>query len=612
MQHDIIDCILQNKSVLALLPTGGGKSICYQVPALMKDGFCLVISPLVALMQDQVSRLKSLGIPAAAIHAGMHYNDVKRTFDNAINDAYKLLYVSPERLQSDLFKEYLPEFNITLLAIDEAHCISQWGHDFRPDYLKIASVLPVLNGVPVLMLTASATTDVQQDIIQQLQLENVQLFRQTFDRQNLFYDVCYTENKNNDLLQFLSPSETSIIYCRSRRQTEVLNKYLSQHGINSLVYHAGIPKDKREDTQKAWMHNEVRIMIATTAFGMGIDKPEVRAVIHYDAPEHLEAWYQEAGRAGRDGKPAQAITLYNATDTNRLADSTSLQFPPEAYLKHVYQSVVEYLQVPISAQPDQYYPFDLYDFCKKFNLQATQASYALKLLEREGLWTLSDAVFNPATIQFTATRGELDQLAKTYPDLGYIATGILRLYGTVFSYPTAVRLFAIAKQLKMDVQLVEQLVLKLQEMDILEYRKPLSSDQLFFHHYRVDSKHLLLDMKRILLLRERHEARTKAMVSFLENRQVCRSKIFLGYFGEDVKHDCGHCDVCRSGSSTSLTNEKELRKTILQHLNNKPVSFVELSTNFPAAIKAELTALIRVMADEGNIRLYPNGTIALL
>lgn len=613
LQKEIIDNILSGRDTLALLPTGGGKSVCYQLPALMSKGVCIVISPLIALMKDQVDKLKELEIPAACIHSGMHYADVKRTLDNTVQDGYKLLYISPERLQTDFFNEYLPNIDISFIAVDEAHCVSQWGHDFRPDYLKIASLREVFRDVPMLALTASATVDVQKDIITQLQLRKPGLFLESFSRKNIFFSVQYSENKNRDVIQALADNKgCSIIYCRSRKQTETLVRYLSQNGISASHYHAGMQKDKREATQQSWMNNETNTIIATTAFGMGIDKADVRMVIHYDAPEHLEAYYQEAGRAGRDGKNALALLLYNQTDINRLEESIALQFPPEEYLRKVYQSVAEYLQIAIGMEPDRYYPFDLYDFCKKFDLQAVPAARALKLLEQDGLWTLSEAVFNPATIEFKVDRETLDRLSDTYPDLGFVTTNLLRLYGTIFHYPTTIRLSLIAKQLKMNQELAEGLLQKLADMGILEYRKPSDTPQLYFHHYRVDSRHLIINTKRIETLRKKHIERTHAMTAFIENKEQCRERILLSYFGEQADINCGHCDVCIANRKKQPADIKNLRKEIQQLLKEQStVGIQQLISLFPGTIREDIGALIRLMADEGIIKLNTNNTISL-
>ena len=607
LQKEIIGSVLDGQDTLALLPTGGGKSLCYQVPALVNDGFCLVISPLIALMQDQVNRLKELDIPATCIHSGMPYNEVRRTLDNAMHGAYKLLYVSPERVQTRLFGEYVTEFDVNLIAVDEAHCISQWGHDFRPNYLKIASLREVFPKAPILALTATATRDVQADIMNQLKLRQPVLFKQSFARDNIFYDIRYSENKNGDTQNNINTS-CSIIYCRSRKQTENVGKYLAQTGIATAVYHAGMAKENREHAQGLWMNNKAPVMVATTAFGMGIDKPDVRMVLHYDAPEHPEAYYQEAGRAGRDGKQSFALGLYNSSDIKRLRESIALQYPPEAYLRKVYQAVTEYLQIPIGTEPDQYYPFDLVDFCRKFSLQANEAIYALKLLEQENLWTMSESVYNPATIMFTADRHSLDGLAYTHPDLHYLTVGLLRMYNTIFHFPTPVRESAISRQLKMNKEELLAKLERLDNMEILKYNRPGEGPQLFFHHYRVDSRHLIIDLNRIDILRERHQARTDAMIAFLENTKDCRERILLTYFGEEPKKDCGHCDVCRDKKIVAKS-DKELKRELLEAIRvRQNISLQELVANYPAVMKRQALGVVREMVDFGDV-VMENNTI---
>ena len=602
LQRDIIGSVLDNRDTFALLPTGGGKSVCYQVPALIKEGFCLVISPLIALMQDQVTRLKELDIRAECIHSGMHYNDVRRILDNTMHGGYKLLYISPERLQTDLFQDYMREFDVSIVAVDEAHCISQWGHDFRPSYLKIADIRAVFPKAPILALTASATADVRLDIAKQLKLQEPAIFKQSFARGNIFYDIRYSENKAGDTLHDVNRN-CSIIYCRSRKQTEGVGKYLAQAGIETAVYHAGMNKDNREHAQELWMKNKAPVMVATTAFGMGIDKPDVRMVLHYDAPEHLEAYYQEAGRAGRDGKQSMALALYNSTDIKRLHESIALQYPPEAYLRQVYQAVVEYLQIPIATEPDQYYPFDIFDFCRKFSLQANEAIHALKLLEREGLWTMSESVYHPATIQFIADRHTLDDLGQVHPDLHYVTVGLLRMYNTIFHFPTPVRETAIAKQLKMKMDELLPVLERLDKMELLKYNKPGEGPQMFFHHYRVDSRHLVIDLNRIHVLRKRHEARTEAMISFLENNKECRERVLLSYFGEKPQKDCGHCDVCRDKSKATV-NVKDLKKELLEMIGrNEGMSIQKLVVGYPIAVREQVLEVVRGMMDEGILML---------
>lgn len=601
LQKEIIESVLKGNDTLALLPTGGGKSVCYQLPSLINKGCTLVISPLVALMQDQVNRLKELDISSAFIHGGMHYKAVENILENAINDAYQLLYISPERIQNKLFQEYVHSLNIDLIAIDEAHCISQWGHDFRPDYLKIVALRTLFPNAPVLALTATATEEVQQDIVQQLALKTPNIFKQSFKRDNIFYEVKNTENKISDTINAIRQHQESvIIYCRSRRQTEQLTKSLNEFDIKAIAYHAGMSKEKRDLAQKMWMQNEVKTIIATTAFGMGIDKPDVRLVLHYDAPEHLEAYYQEAGRAGRDRKKSFALALFNAGDIKRLHESVLIQFPPEKYLRQVYQSVCEYLQIPIGNAPEQYYPFELQDFCKKFQLQALQATHALKLLEREGLWSISDAVYHPATVQFITEKETLDHLATYNPNAAFVCTSLLRLYGSVFYYPTSIRINAIAKQAKMKQDEVQHHLSWLHQHGIIDYQQPKNGAHLYFNHQRVDSKHLLIDLQRIHRLREKHIIRTNVMIQFLHEQTNCRERMILNYFGENSNDDCGHCDNCFNKKHS--VDKSEIEQTLFQLLSsNKPLSIDNIKQHFPDNAHQQLIAVIRKNMDQEKI-----------
>jgi ATP-dependent DNA helicase RecQ len=610
LQKEIIESVLSDRDTLALLPTGGGKSICYQVPAMALPGLCLVISPLIALMQDQVARLERSGIPAASIYSGMSYRAVKKVLENAVNGTYKLLYLSPERLQTHMFKEYLPEMDISLLAVDEAHCVSQWGHDFRPSYLKIASVRSIFRDVPVLALTATATETVKADVIKQLQLDAPAVFKQSFARPNINYEVRYSENKSADTLRNTG-TECSIVYCRSRKQTEATARNLLQHGCNAVAYHAGMTREKRDSAQDDWMKDRVPVMVATTAFGMGIDKPGVRTVLHYDSPEHLEAYYQEAGRAGRDGNPSRAIMFFNSGDIKRLSESTALHYPPEAYLRQVYQSVAEYLQIPITAQPDRYFPFDLADFCKKFSLQAANALYALKLLEQEGLWTMTESVYNPSTVLFTTDRHSLDEFSRYHPEAEYFIVGLLRMYNTIFHFPTAIRESAIARQLKMKTADVTHMLTALHKMDILEYSQPNEGPQMFFHSYRVDSRHLLINNRRINELRKQHEGRTNAMIAFLENDTTCREKVLLSYFGEQEGADCGHCDICERKRIKRSDNHisSELLTAVAQA--NGSISVHELIGRYQNEQREQATAVLRQLIDYRQLLISANQILTI-
>lgn len=600
LQKEIITAVLEGKDTVALLPTGGGKSICYQLPALINEGCCIVISPLIALMQDQVNRMQSLNISAACIHAGMRFHEVKRHLENAREGAYKLLYVSPERLQSSLFNEYVSDMPINLFAVDEAHCISQWGHDFRPDYLKIASLKNVFAHVPFLALTATATQEVQNDIIHQLQLAKPVIFQQSFKRTNIFYEIKHSDNKIQDTINTVSSKMSSIIYCRSRKQTELVAQNLSHKNLNAVYYHAGMDKKRREETQEKWMKNEAETMVATTAFGMGIDKPDVRRIVHYDTPEHLEAYYQEAGRAGRDHQPANALLLWDKKDIDRLKESTSIKFPDEIFLRKTYQAVCDYLQIASGTEPNDYFDFDPVDFCAKFSLSVLPALSALKLLEQEGLWTLSDAFYKPPTVQFISERNVLDDIAQTNSTLGLVCVNMLRMYSSIFHFPVAIRVLDIAKRCKMSVKETELALQHLHQMNILDYHPATDRPLLYFHHYRVDSQHLYINLQRIHQLREAHRRRTETMIAFLQNETICRERFLLSYFDENTTDNCGHCDVCAKKQSTPIP-EHELRKILLLHFSKKEDSLASILNEFPHHLKDEIIHTLRLLLDEEKI-----------
>jgi ATP-dependent DNA helicase RecQ len=371
-------------------------------------------------------------------------------------------------------------------------------------------------------------------------------------------------------------------------------------------------KEKREEAQTKWMAGDTPVIVATTAFGMGIDKPDVRMVLHYDSPEHLEAYYQEAGRGGRDGKPSKAAALYNSSDINRLSDSVLLQFPPEAYLRQVYQSVVEYLQIPIGCEPDKYYPFDVFDFCRKFDLQSNRALHALKLLEREDLWTLSESVHNPATIQFIADRHTIDDLGKFDKNLAYVSVGLLRMYNSIFFFPTPVWESAICSQLKLPREELDTALETLHRMKILEYTKTGEGPHLYFHHYRVDSRYLLIDLNRINQLRKRHEARTNAMIAYLENKTVCRERIILEYFGERPGKDCGHCDICHAKQMNSI-QPRNLRNGLLQIISNSEgIQLQSIAGMYPTPVRQDVIALIRELMDDGVIAMHADNSLFVI
>ncbi len=613
LQPDIMLALLGGRDVLAMLPTGGGKSLCYQLPALAVSGTCLVIAPLISLMEDQVQRLNGLGIPAVALHAGLSKSAQEAAAAGILDGDYKLVYVSPERLQSRAFQRLLPSLRPSFVAVDEAHCVSQWGHDFRPEYLEIKFLKQRFPGLPILALTASATPGVVKDLIGNLKLNDPAIFGQSFDRPNIFYTLRYSENKPADLLQAVSSTEGSIIvYCRSRRHTEEIARQLNSFDIPAACYHAGMPADQRREAQRQWMSGARPVMVATTAFGMGIDKADVRLVIHYDVPEDMESWYQESGRAGRDGKISTALSLYNAGDTRRLSGSTKIQFPDPAYLRQVYQSVAEYLQVPVGNEPDQYYPFEISEFCTRFGLKPANASAALRLLAREGLWTLTDSVFRPATLRFTCERQVLDQVGERYPVLGSLILSLLRTYSGIFRFPVAIHTATIARNLRWKQDEVLKVIEQLAAMNLVDWESVEEGPKLHFHHRRVPSQDLILNTERLNLLRGQHEARIRVMIGFLEDEKRCRGNTVQEYFGESGEKPCGHCDVCLA-VSTGVPTLSAMKARMLDIFGTAsgPVLQQELTSRVPEAHREVLIAALRSLVERGEILWHPDNSFSL-
>lgn len=609
LQEDIIDCALTGKDSIALLPTGGGKSICYQIPALMLEGLCLVVSPLISLMQDQVQQLQAMSIEASFLHSGLSNEETEDLLFAAKNGAYKLLYVAPERLQNKQFIDWCPYLNINLIAVDEAHCVSQWGHDFRPEYLQIAQFRKNLkNAIPIMALTASATQAVLADIQKQLGMKQASIFRQSFHRANIYYRVRFSENKLQEIVHhFQTHPQCGIVYCRSRKKTEELSSTLQQYGINAQAYHAGMPRQKRFKAQEDWMTGNAMVMVATTAFGMGINKADVRSVVHWEPAEQLEAFYQETGRAGRDGQPAHSLCLYNHKDIFKLEQSTELYYPPAPYLRKVYQAVCDYLQIPIGCEPDDYYDFDLAQFINYFKLEAIPASHALRILGQEGLWTISESLFRPASVLFLSDRNLIDEIGRQFPTLGLVATALLRLYSGIFHQACIIHPFHIAQHLKLRKEDVQLALQQLHQLNIIEFKATKECAQIHFHHYRVDSKHLLLNIERINRLRTHHQERTKAMIDFLQHQDNCRNQAMLAYFGERSGPYCGHCDVC---SAKKIVHEQfNLFKEIQQLLDHKDaLSLQEISEKLNVPTKI-LSPIVRKLLDEQKIKLNELGLI---
>ncbi|TAH05175.1 MAG: RecQ family ATP-dependent DNA helicase [Sphingobacteriales bacterium] len=545
LQQEIIESVLNGKDVLALLPTGGGKSICYQVPGMLLPGLCLVVSPLIALMKDQVENLRKKGITAFAIYSGMSRKEVLQTMQLAIHSNCKFLYVSPERLETALFKEYLPALEISLLAVDEAHCISQWGYDFRPPYLRIADLRDELPRVPVIALTASATTTVQKDIKEKLLFKNEASYQQSFARPNLSYSVFAVDSKINKLVEVLNNvSGSGIVYCKTRRLTKEVAAQLQTYAISADYYHAGLSSDERNDKQTAWIKNQVRIMVCTNAFGMGIDKPDVRTVVHYNLPDCLENYYQEAGRAGRDGNKAYAVLLYHQGETQELLQQVNIKFPNLQYLRQVYQSVVNYLQLPTGTFENAYYNFDMGDCAKKFQLHVQELLPALKVLEQETYLGFNEQVFIPAKLQFICSKEALYQFENDYPTLEPVVKMLLRTYEGIYDQETAINEKSLAYWLKMETEAVKQQLQQLQVYGMVRYTPQKDTPQLFLLQERIKAEYLTINNKAYEERRQQYTQRVQQFINYVTNANECRSQLIGSYFGDDKVPACGVCDNC--------------------------------------------------------------------
>lgn len=558
LQEDIINSVLEGKDCLALLPTGGGKSVCFQVPALAKEGLCLVVSPLIALMKDQVENLKQKGIPSLAIYSGMNFLEIKKTLQNAAYGNYKFLYVSPERLETNLFLEYLPALHINLIAVDEAHCISQWGYDFRPSYMRIAALREQLPDVPVLALTASATKPVQDDICDKLLFsETHQRFLQSFERPNLSYSVFNVASKQNKLLEILkNVPGTAIVYCKSRKHTKEIADLLLMNKINADYYHAGLNNEERNKKQEDWVNNKTRVIVCTSAFGMGIDKPDVRAVIHYDVPDCLENYYQEAGRAGRDRKRAYAVLLYNNKEIESLLQQADQRFPKEEEIKKVYIALMNHLQVPAGAGEGMDFDFDIANFSNAFKINILTATYAVKTLEQEAILSFNEVFFKPSTVVFTSSREDLNDFEKQYPLLDPILKGLLRSYEGIFDFPATVYESQLAKFLQADKEQLKKDLKKLNDLGVISYVPQKDKPQVTLQQNRMYTDSYAINTIDYLKRRQSFEQRVAAMVEYVQKGLGCRSQHIALYFAAAKINACGICDNCINEKALHISTEE--------------------------------------------------------
>ena len=592
---------MDGKDTLALLPTGGGKSVCYQVPALCMEGMCIVVSPLIALMKDQVQNLKSRGIPAAAIVSGMSRREIDIVFENACQGAYKLLYVSPERLQTDMAQERIKRMKINLLAIDEAHCISQWGYDFRPPYLQIAELRELLPKVPVLALTATATPEVATDIQEKLAFKDQQFFQQSFLRENLSYSVLYEAKKIDKRVDILKKVPGSgVVYVRSRGETKSIADLLAARGIGAGYYHAGLNAEDRAKRQEEWMSGKMRIIVCTNAFGMGIDKPDVRIVVHIMLPDSLEAYFQEAGRAGRDGKKSFAVLLYAPADADQLRRFFENAYPPIETIKRTYQALGSYTQVAIGSGRGESYDFDLQYFSQTFKIEQPVAHTSLRLLEQEGWIVLGDAFDAPAKAQVIASREVLYDYQIRNKQADLVIKALLRLYPGIQGEMVDISEASIANLIKSTAENVSKILLAAANDNVLWYQPKNEKPQIIFLKERVSSENLTIDMDKFNFRRKNAEKRMESAIAYVEQKR-CRSRLLLQYFGEKNAGACGICDICTGRNDSDLSNEtmEMYTKKIKEVLRAEPLSYEEVLKAFAMKKQVLVAEVLKYLSEEG-------------
>ena len=602
LQEEIIQSVLEKRDTLALLPTGGGKSICFQIPAMMLPGICIVVTPLIALMKDQVQHLKDIGIQAVAIYSGLKPREVDIILDNCIFGQIKFLYLSPERLYSELVQERIKHMPVNLFAIDEAHCISQWGYDFRPPYLQLGKLKELHPDVPFLALTATATTAVIADIQDKLQFKQNNVFVKSFLRDNLGYMALEEENKAGRMIRIIQKlGGSGVVYVRNRRETQEVARYLVNNGISADFYHAGLLGKERDSKQEAWMQNRTRVIVATNAFGMGIDKPDVRFVIHLDIPESLEAYYQEAGRAGRDGKKAFPVLLYQQGDKDRLLKNVKLSFPSVAFIQQVYHHLCNHFQIPYGAGEGLTFDFDVVAFIKKYKIETIPTLSALKFLEKDGWLAVSEAVFIPSRFKFEVNHQELYKIQVQYERYDKVIKAILRSYGGVFDDYITINEYEFAKKLGVSYEQIVGLIHALVQMEIASYIPPTDAPQLSFLQDRVDYKNLYVDH---VFIRERQQVKitqVEAMLNYIEH-SPCRSQSLLQYFGEQNTLFCQVCDLCLIRNHKVMMH-RNIKLEIERILLGKPQTIQDLIGQISIGDDEIKLDVVRSLIDSHKIRI---------
>lgn len=611
MQEEIITAALEGKDVLAIMPTGGGKSICFQVPGLMRDGITLVVTPLIALMKDQVQNLNDRGVRALAIHAGMSRHEVDLALNNAAYGDYKFLYLSPERLGTQLFRSYIDVLDVSFIVVDEAHCISQWGYDFRPDYLRIGELRERIDA-PVIAVTATATPSVAQDIMERLGFREKLLLKSGFERPNLSYIVRQVEDKYSQILNVCNGVPgTGIVYARNRRKCEELSEFLRAQGVSASFYHAGLGGQARAERQAAWKSGAVRVMVCTNAFGMGIDKPDVRFVVHYDLPESPEAYFQEAGRAGRDGKRSFAVQLWNSVDVRRAKQIEDVSFPSLEYIEDVYQKLHAFFEIPYDTGMGRQLKFKIEDFCKRFGLQRAPAFYALKYLERTEHLTYSEEVDIPTKVRINVDRKSLYDVELADQGQANVLEALMRSYTGIFSFLQQIDEEYVARRAGQTVPQLRQSLYGLSLAHVISYVPTDHSDVVVLHHDRLRPGNVNLMPSRYAMLRESFHARAEAMLEYVSETSECRSRYLLRYFGQTEAADCGTCDVChaRRAALPARTLQQMTRRKLIEYIDEKDgeYSLEEIVAEFgnPSGNHSpDYLDILRQLIDNGDVPMY--------